>query len=173
LRESFARRFALLQPTRAHIEQLALVLPTYIAQSVSAHADFFARHAEQIYVVTGSFRESVLSTTRILGLNDGHVFGNVLLYDEHDMVVGVDPAIPTSHSGGKADVIQAIRDTTPALVLPIIMVGDGMSDANAKKPGIAADVFYAYTEVISRDAVVVKADAVCTTMNDLLAHISY
>jgi D-3-phosphoglycerate dehydrogenase len=168
LRESFARRFALLKPMREHIQLLAERLPTFLAHSVVAHADFLRTHAEHIYVVTGSFRESVLPTTRILGIHDSHVFGNVLLYDESDTVIGVDPHIPTSHSGGKADIIQAIRTTTPNLLLPIVMVGDGISDANAKKPGVAADVFWAYTEVISRPTVVTQADKVAQSMTDII-----
>jgi phosphoserine phosphatase len=107
----------------------------------------------------------------MLGIADNHVFGNVLLYNEAGVVTGVDPNIPTSHSGGKADVIQAIRDTTPALTLPVIMVGDGMSDANAKKPGIAADLFFAYTEVITRPSVVAQADAVCGSMERVIGKV--
>lgn len=168
LRESFARRFALLQPTRAQIAKLADMLATQLAPSVAANIEFFKTHAEQIYVVSGSFRESVLPTTRMLGIADNHVFGNVILYDEHDVAVGVDPRIPTSHSGGKADVIAAIRATTPNLALPILMIGDGMSDANAKKPGVAADLFFAYTEVVSRPAVVALADRVCSSLQDVI-----
>jgi D-3-phosphoglycerate dehydrogenase len=105
--------------------------------------------------------------TRALGIADSHVFGNVFLYDDAGTITGIDQRIPTSHTGGKADVIRAIIATTPDLVRPVIMIGDGYSDSLAKAPG-TADLFYAYTEIVTRESVVARADNVCRSMADVL-----
>jgi D-3-phosphoglycerate dehydrogenase / 2-oxoglutarate reductase len=167
LEESFKQRFALLSLTRADVEAVTPTILAHMSHSVAQNAAFFATHAVQIYVVSGAFRELMFPVTRALGIPDSHVFGNVFLYDDAGHITGIDQRIPTSHTGGKADVIRAIVSTTPAVVHPVIMIGDGYSDSLAKAPG-AADLFYAYTEIVTRNTVVARADKVCTSMADVL-----
>jgi D-3-phosphoglycerate dehydrogenase / 2-oxoglutarate reductase len=166
LEQGFRERFSLLSLTRAHVLQVTELLPQHLTTATRESAAFFRTHAAQIYVVSGGFRECILPTTRILGIPDAHVFGNVFVYDG-EYVTGLDSRIPTSHSGGKRDIVSAIVHTTPAIAHPVIMVGDGMSDAQARAHG-AADVFIAYTEIVTRDAVVTIADTVCTDMKAVI-----
>jgi D-3-phosphoglycerate dehydrogenase / 2-oxoglutarate reductase len=168
LQESFRRRFALLSLTRAHIEAVTSQIHTHLTPSVVAHSSFFAAHASQVYVVSGGFRECMLPATRLLGITDSHVFGNVFIYDDAGAVMGLDTRIPTCHSGGKADVLRAIVATTQGIVHPVIMVGDGFVDTKAKCDG-GADFFFAYTETIARGPVVALADKVCVSIDEVIA----
>jgi phosphoserine phosphatase len=83
------------------------------------------------------------------------IYANRLLFhnDVEGSFAGFDVNEPTSRDGGKPAVIQQLIDCQS--YKPIIMIGDGATDLQAKPP---ADCFIGYGGIIEREKVKAGAD---------------
>ncbi|MGQ2990116.1 MAG: phosphoglycerate dehydrogenase [Brevundimonas sp.] len=160
--EALRRRLALLPLTREHIDALAATILDEGTPSVRRNLRFFQENAGRILILSGGFREIIAPVAERLGIAPEQVFCNDLTYDAEGRVTGVDDANPLSQADGKPRVIKALN-----LTGPVVMIGDGWTDAEVKLAG-AADRFYAYTEIVRRERVVAVADAETPSMDDLL-----
>ena len=156
------RRLALLGLNRSHVETLTDRILDEASASIRRNVDFFERHAERVYILSGGFREVIAPLAARLGIAADHVLANDLIYDAEGRVTGVDEANPLSRDNGKPEVIKALN-----LSGPVVMVGDGWTDAEVKLAG-AADRFYAFTEVVSRPKVIEVADATAASLDEVL-----
>ncbi|MGE6956112.1 phosphoglycerate dehydrogenase [Brevundimonas sp. NPDC003935] len=156
------RRLELLALTRGHVEALTDRILDEASASIRRNVDFFERHAERVYILSGGFREVIAPLAARLGIAADHVLANDLIYDDEGRVTGVDDATPLSRDNGKPEVIKALN-----LTGPVVMVGDGWTDAEVKLAG-AADRFYAFTEVVSRQKVIEVADATAASLDEVL-----
>ena len=156
------RRLELLAPSRAHVEALADRILDEATASIRRNVDFFEKHADRIYILSGGFREIIAPLAKRLSIAEDHVLCNDLVYDENDRATSADTNNPLSRDGGKPEVIRSLK-----LEGPVIMVGDGWNDAEVKLEG-AADRFYAFTEVVSRPKVVEVADATAASLDEVL-----
>lgn len=156
------RRLDLLALTRGHVEALTDRILDEASASIRRNVDFFERHAERVYILSGGFREVIAPLAARLGIAADHVLANDLIYDDEGRVTGVDDANPLSRDNGKPEVIKALN-----LTGPVVMVGDGWTDAEVKLAG-AADRFYAFTEVVSRQKVIEVADATAASLDEVL-----
>ena len=156
------RRLALLGLNRSHVETLTDRILDEASASIRRNLDFFERHAERVYILSGGFREVIAPLAARLGIAADHVLANDLIYDAEGRVTGVDEANPLSRDNGKPEVIKALN-----LTGPVVMVGDGWTDAEVKLAG-AADRFYAFTEVVSRPKVIEVADATAASLDEVL-----
>src|SRR5690606_33702956 len=160
--EALKQRLDLLALRREHVEALTDRILDEATVSIRRNVDFFQRNAERIYILSGGFREVIAPLAERLGVAADHVLANDLIYDDEDRVTGVDTANPLSRENGKPEVIRALQ-----LEGPVVMVGDGWTDAEVKIQG-AADRFYALTEIVSRSKVVEAADAVASSLDEVL-----
>ncbi|MNS33869.1 D-3-phosphoglycerate dehydrogenase [compost metagenome] len=156
------RRLELLALNRSHVEALSDRILDEASASIRRNVDFFERHAERVYILSGGFREVIAPLAARLGIAADHVLANDLIYDAEGRVTGVDDANPLSRDNGKPEVIKALN-----LTGPVVMVGDGWTDAEVKLAG-AADRFYAFTEVVSRQKVIEVADATAASLDEVL-----
>jgi D-3-phosphoglycerate dehydrogenase len=156
------RRLELLALTRGHVEALTDRILDEASASIRRNVDFFERHAERVYILSGGFREVIAPLAARLGVAPDHVLANDLIYDDEGRVTGVDDANPLSRDNGKPEVIKALN-----LTGTVVMVGDGWTDAEVKLAG-AADRFYAFTEVVSRQKVIEVADATAASLDEVL-----
>lgn len=160
--EALRRRLALLPLTREHVDALAATILDEGTPSVRRNLRFFQENAGRILVLSGGFREIIAPVAERLGVAPEHVFCNDLTYDDEGRVTGVDDTNPLSQADGKPRVIRSLK-----LDGPVVMIGDGWTDAEVKLAG-AADRFYAYTEIVRRERVVAAADAETPSMDELL-----
>lgn len=160
--EALKQRLDLLALRREHVEALTDRILDEATVSIRRNVDFFQRNAERIYILSGGFREVIAPLAERLGVAADHVLANDLIYDDEDRVTGVDTDNPLSRENGKPEVIRALQ-----LEGPVVMVGDGWTDAEVKIQG-AADRFYAFTEIVSRAKVVEAADAVASSLDEVL-----
>lgn len=160
--EALRQRLALLPLRREHVQALADRILDEGTPSVRRNLRFFNENAERIYILSGGFREIIAPIAERLQVAADRVLCNDLVYDADGRVVGVDDANPLSHADGKPQVIRAL-----GLEGPVVMVGDGWTDAEVRLAG-AADRFYAYTEIVRRERVVGAADAEAVSMDELL-----
>ncbi len=160
--EALTRRLTLLPLTRDHVLALAEQAVARLAPSVARNVETLRAHADRLVIVSGGFREVIAPVARHLGVPDARVLANDLTYDEAGRVTGVDRANPLSADGGKVTAIRAL-----ALTGPVVMIGDGWTDAEVRLAGLA-DRFHAYCEVVRRPRVVEAADAVAVSLDEVL-----
>jgi len=106
---------------------------------------FFRENADRIVILSGGFREIIAPLAAHLHIPPEQVLCNDLLYDAEGRVAGVDERNPLSQAGGKPVVIRAL-----GLPGPVVMIGDGWTDAEVRLDG-AADRFHAFTEIVRRE----------------------
>ena len=159
--EALTRRLALLPLTRAHLQQLATMAASRLTASMSRNLDFFRERTGRVVIVSGGFREVIAPVARELGVPDALIVANELDYDQDGRVTGVADG-PLLAPLGKAAALKAL-----GLPGPVVMVGDGWTDAEVRQAGVA-DRFYAFTEVVRRDRVVAAADAEARSLDELL-----
>jgi D-3-phosphoglycerate dehydrogenase len=160
--EALRRRLALLDLTRAHVEALADRATDALTASVRRNSRFFADNADRIVIISGGFREVIAPVASLLGVAPDRVLANDLAYDAGGRVTGVDDENPLSRADGKAAALAALK-----LNGPVVMIGDGWTDAEVRRAG-AADRFYAFTEVVRREPVVAAADAAAASLDEVL-----
>ena len=160
--EALRRRLALLPFTRDHVAALADRIADEATPSVRRNLAFFRAHSNRIVIVSGGFREIIAPLAERLGVPPERVLCNDLVYDADGQVSGVDETNPLSRAGGKVEALEAL-----SLPRPVVMVGDGWTDAEVKQAG-AADRFYAFTEIVRRPPVVAAADAEVRSLDELL-----
>lgn len=154
LEQVYGRRLALIQPTRSDLERLAT---EYIAALVpDAREVTAALQAEgvAVRVLSGGLRPAVCAFARELGIADDDVAAVDVRFDEAGRYAGYDADSPLARSGGKAELLAEWRSVGPA---PILLVGDGATDVEAKP---AADLFVVFTGVVERGVAVEAADVV-------------
>jgi Haloacid Dehalogenase superfamily, subfamily IB, phosphoserine phosphatase-like len=158
---ALAERLQLLPLTRDHVAALADQAVAGLTPSVRQNGDVFRQLAGRVAIVSGGFEEIIQPVAEWLGVPADRVRANRLIFDADGRVTGVDTRRPTSRSGGKR---EAVLDL--ALPGPVIMIGDGWTDAEVRQSG-AVDRFYAFTEVVRRAPVVAVADAEIQSVDEL------
>lgn len=160
--EALRRRLALLPLTRTHVAELAARILDEGTPSVRRNLRFFRENAGRIIILSGGFREIIAPLAAHLHVPAEQVLCNDLIYDADGRVVGVDEANPLSQAGGKPTLIRSLN-----LPGPVVMIGDGWTDAEVKLEGVA-DRFHAFTEIVRRDRVVAAADTEAPSMDEFL-----
>ena len=160
--DSLEERISLLATDRTTVARVAHELAGQLTPSVARHAPFFERNRDRIYVVSGGFVELIEPAARELGLDPGRVGANRFLYDDREMVTGVDPDTLLARKG-KPGVVRS-WGLDPAEVW---VVGDGATDLELREVGLASR-FVAFTENRRREPVVARADHVAESMEDLV-----
>ena len=164
--ESLRRRVQLLSANRSHISELAEFLTAKISDSFLRNQAFLREYQTQIYIISGGFREFILPVTNQLGILESHVFANSFVFDEQGNIIGIDKENPLANDSGKIEILKKLN-----LNGEILVIGDGFTDYELRKCGLATE-FYAFTENVSRPNVVAVADFVVRSFDEFLQHIS-
>jgi phosphoserine phosphatase len=157
LENVYGARLEMIRPDRAAIDALAA---QYIAAAVSGARETvqaLLAHRIEVRILSGGFRQAILPFANWLGLNAADVAAVDLHFHPDGSYAGFDTRSPLGRSGGKRAVVEAWRPELPG---PVLMVGDGITDLEARP---AVDRFVAYAGVIDRPAVTAAADAVIRT----------
>ncbi len=160
--EALRQRLALLPLTRDHVTAVAARATEAMTPSIGRNLGFFRNHAGRIVIVSGGFREIIAPVAEALGVPADRVLANDLVYDAAGRVTGVDLANPLAGAGGKVEALSGLD-----LDGPVVMVGDGWTDAEVRLGGVA-DRFYAFTEVVRRETVVAAADGEAASLDEIL-----
>lgn len=166
LRESLIKRIDLIKANKHHVEEFIKVLKSKISKSILKNKAFFSKHKDQIYIVTGAFKELIVPLTRDFGIPDDHTIANTLIYNESGYITGIDLSNPFSYRFGKAIATAGLR-----LTGKIYIIGDNYTDYEVKNNGVA-DYFIAYVENITRKTIIKHADYIAKNFNDVIEFIN-
>jgi phosphoserine phosphatase len=157
LESVYEARLDLIRPNRHAVEQLG---QRYIAAAVPDSQTTVRALRENgvvVKILSGGLREAILPFAHWLGLKDADVAAVDLRFHSDDTYAGFDEESPLARAGGKRTIMEEWRTRLPG---PILMVGDGITDLEARP---AVDRFIAYAGVVNRPAVTAAADAVILT----------
>ena len=152
-------RIGLLNARRENLPPLIERLKGALTPSARRNAAFLSR--PEVFVVSGGFEDVITPVLAPLGVTPARIRANRLLFDDGGRLVGVDPASPLAHDGGKIAAARAIGGE-------LVMVGDGWTDLEVWRADAAAR-FYAYTEVVARPSVLAAAERTAASLEEMLA----
>lgn len=166
LQESLLRRLALLHAHQSHLETLIHQLQQQISLSFKRHAAFLKQNADHIYIVSNGFKEYIIPVISPY-LKTEHVLANTFLFDAEGYIIGLDQSNPLSQDQGKVVAVKNLQ-----LKDEVWVIGDGITDYQLREQNVA-QLFFAFTENISRASVVAKADVILTCFDDFLTINNY
>ena len=157
LEDVYGRRLELVRPTRAQVEALGeRYVQTLVTDTHETVAALLSEGIE-VRVMSGGIRQAVLTLALALGLSEQEIAAVDVYFDSNGEYAGFDNRSPLARSGGKRTVLER---WLPELPRPIMLVGDGATDLEARPP---ADLFVAFAGVVERLAVIEAADEVVRT----------
>jgi phosphoserine phosphatase len=154
LEDVYARRLELVRPTRERVARLG---DEYVAALVPDAREVVSalRDAEvDVRIISGGVRQAVLVLARALGVPDDAVAAVPLRFSADGSYAGFDDRSPLARSMGKRVQIERWK---PSLRAPVMLVGDGATDLEARD---AVDLFVAFAGVTERAAVTAAAEVV-------------
>ena len=161
--QSLAKRVTLLQAHKKHIPHVVEHLKANITPSVLKNKNFFTQFRDQIYIISGGFKEYIVPVVATLGIHPEHVVANTFVFDTNGSVIGFDTNNPLAQEGGKTEAIEELN-----LEGDVVIIGDGYTDYLVKEQGVAKK-FYAFAENVKRPFMLEKADAIVNSFDELLS----
>lgn len=154
LERVYGRRLALVRPPRARVLALGQrYIETLVPDAKETVAGLLAAGVH-VRVISAGLKPAVLAVARELGIGDSAVDAVDVYFDEAGNYSGFDETSPLAASGGKLQVIEQLSGEIPQ---PIMLVGDGATDLEARP---AVSTFVAFAGVAFRASVVGAADFV-------------
>jgi phosphoserine phosphatase len=130
MEDVYGRRLDLVRPGAADLDWLGEFYVATMVEGARELVTALAADGREIHVVSGGVRRPVARLARELGLGDDRVHAVAVRLDAHGRYDGWDQGAPTARSGGKAEVVGRIAAGRPA-----VMVGDGVTDLEARAAG--------------------------------------
>ena len=171
--ESLAQRVKLLEANEDHLKQLIKHLKKKVSTSFSRNAEFFKKHADEVLIVSGGFKEFITPVVSQYHIKKENIYANTFVTTGDGKIIDYDHANPLSEEGGKVKLLQHLK-----LEGELFGIGDGYSDFQLRESGLI-NKFFAFTENIARESIVSRADHVTPSfdeflyVNDLPRAISY
>jgi len=162
-RASLEQRLAIAGLTRTAVEEARETLRGHLTEGMADLLDALRAKGHDVAAVSGGFVELVSPALADLGFSSGDIRANRFVCDG-EAVTGFDRNNPLSRSGGKGQVVAALKALTGKPLA--VMVGDGMTDYEAFASG-AADSFIGFGGVTVREPVRDKAPAFADSVEDL------
>ncbi len=160
--QSLIERFRLFQATRDNVQTLVKVLKKNITASIVRNKEFFKKNKENIYIISGGFKEYIDPLFIPYGIPSNHILANTFRFNKKNQIIGFDDTNILSKTGGKVLQIKKLN-----LKGKKYIIGDGYTDYEVKKAGLA-DKFFVFCENIKRDKIAQKADHTLPNFDEFL-----
>jgi D-3-phosphoglycerate dehydrogenase len=160
--ESLKQRLALLPGRREHLPLLVARLRGKVSESIVRNRGFFEQLRGRVYIVSSGFREFIEPVVAEYGIDPDFVLANTFTFAADGRITGFDADNILSRDGGKIEQLRQLD-----LAGDVYVLGDGYTDYQIREAGLA-NRFYAFTENVTRDAVVARADEVLPTFDEFL-----
>jgi phosphoserine phosphatase len=146
LEEVFGRRLDIIRPGAADAAAIGGRYLANVEPTAKATIAVLVERGWTPVIVSGGFRQAIRPLADFLGV--ARVEAVDLHFGPDGAYSGYDAAYPTTRTGGKLEVIRALRsELRPAMV---VMVGDGVSDLETRPE---VELFVGYGGFTARDRV--------------------
>ena len=149
---ALAKRLEIVKPSLAQVNEFLKTEPPQLTTGIAELIEKLHSKNKQVYLVSGGFRQLIYPVADMVGVPHDHVFANNLLFNEDGSYAGFDDTELTAWSGGKSRVMEELQRMHGD---PLVMVGDGATDVEARPPATAVIGFGGN---VVRDAVLRDAD---------------
>ena len=153
LESVYGQRLSLIRPSADEVARIGALYVQHLVPFARETVAALQSVGADVRIISGGLRPAVLMLARALGVPEESVFAVDVHFDERGAYAGYDSASPLARQGGKPALIAAWTD----VARPVLMVGDGSTDLEAKA---AVDTFVAFAGVVERPNVVAGADRV-------------
>lgn len=160
LEQVFSSRLTLINPTNKDLQKLGELYCNNLTLHCKTVLNKLRTSNYSLFIVSGGYTEAIYPLGNLLGIPKEHIFANALTFDELGNYCGFDKDIPLWKEKGKNQVIKELPTQGKT-----ILVGDGMSDAEARD---VVDTFIGFGGVSIREKVKEYADYYITDIQDLL-----
>ncbi len=161
-RESLERRLEILAAEEKHLAPLITRLEALVSESFKRNKAFFEKYADNIYIISNGFREFIVPIVSHFGLKAENVLANEFRFDDDGKIIGFDEENPLSANNGKVEQLKRLN-----LPGDVYVIGDGYTDYEIKHAGLA-NKFFAFTENVSRENILGKADHITPSFDEFL-----
>jgi phosphoserine phosphatase len=161
-REALARRLDIISPTVSQMRDFINRHPLRLTKNIRELVYRLQKKRVAVYLVSGGFRCTIRPIAQELNIPPQNIYANKLKFF-NGYYAGFDEDEFTSRTGGKALVIDELKKKHG--YKSIIMIGDGMTDAEACPP---ADAFIGFGGNVIREAVKAKSDWFVTDFQELI-----
>lgn len=151
--DALAARLSLIKPSEGDVMRCLEKHPPRLTPGIKEVVEILHARGTPVYLVSGGFRQMINPVAAMLNIPLHRIYANNLLFKADGSFHGFDDKELTSRDGGKPAVIKRLKEAHG--YSPIIMVGDGATDMQARPP---ADAFIGFGGVTVRDAVKNGAD---------------
>ncbi len=159
---ALARRLDLIRPSRDLLARCLAAHPPRLTPGIRDLIQTLQARGTTVWLVSGGFRAMIEPVADAVGVSRDRIIANVIRFDDVGNYRDFDPDQPTSRSGGKA---KALGDLKARFgYAPLLMVGDGATDLEARPP---ADAFIGFGGVVVREKVKAGADWFVTSAQEL------
>jgi phosphoserine phosphatase len=157
----FGGRLALIRPNHSHIATIGRQYVEQIEPTAVATVARLKAAGWTPLIVSGGFRPIIAPLAAHLGI--ARVEAVDLSFDSAGNYLGYDENFPTTRSGGKPEVMRALKaELRPAR---LVMVGDGVSDLETKPE---VDLFVGFGGYVERPKVKAGAAAFIHRLDELI-----
>ena len=163
LDQVYARRLAMIRPTRAAVDALAA---RYLDSMVDGAEETIAALRDAgavVHLVTAGIDQAVRPLAEKLGVRDVHAVR--LDFDDDGSYRDFDRRSPLTRPHGKELVVRDVRARSKGKAA---FVGDAVSDLEAAG---AVDLFIGFGGVVMREVVKAKAGVYVMSLRDILPHV--
>lgn len=158
----FGERLRIIRPTAASVAAVGQKYIDTVEPTASATLEKLRAAGWTPIILSGGFRNAIRPLADFLKIE--RVEAVDLFFDAMGNYTGFDETYPTTRSGGKPEVIRALKqELKPARV---VMVGDGVSDLETKPE---VDLFVGFGRYAARDKVRAAAGRFVTELAALPA----
>lgn len=155
-------RIKLLEANKAHINTLIPILKLHVTNSFKRNKIFFEQCRDNIFIISNGFIEYIEPVVTEYGIKKENILANSFIYDVNENIIGLDENNDLSRNQGKIVATKKLN-----LEGEILIIGDGYTDYEIKQSGVAK-YFYAFTENITRENVIINADYLTPSLDEFL-----
>jgi phosphoserine phosphatase len=154
LEQVYGRRLELARPSRARVEEVGRMYIDRIVPDTRETVAALLAEGIDVRIISSGVLPAVLMIAEYLGIPDANVAAVDLRFTPAGDYDGFDTESFLAAAHGKLRVVESWR---PELKGPVMLVGDGATDLEAKP---VVDLFVAFAGVAARPRVIAGADAV-------------
>ena len=163
---SLEKRLNIMKPSINDINSFLKKNPPNFTEGVQ---DFIKilQHNSEIYLVSGGFEPLIKPCAKILNIPYQNIIANKFIHNkETGEYISFDKTSFTSKTGGKKLALESIKEKYKDVDdFSMVMIGDGVTDLEAKPP---ADLFIGFGGITERKIVKEKCDYFAKDFNELI-----
>lgn len=165
--DSLESRLNIIKPSINDIHSYLKNNPPILTKNVDNFIKKLQNDNKIIYLVSGGFEPLILPCAKVLNIPYTNVIANKFIHSpQTGEYLSFDKTSFTSKSGGKKNALQYIKEKHfKNENCSMIMIGDGITDLEAKPP---ADFFIGFGGVTEREIVKEKSDYYITNFQELI-----